>query len=219
MTIQGRSLALDWKAGRFKDTALVAPISVALRALYRVAKIRKALAPWMLLVDAGIISVWEAAQFHLKRKKARWIGTGLRQLIREIPNATNHPINLIGHSLGTEIIVSTLMKEDWSANHVHDCVFLGGTASANRMGEELFSQIDGCVYNGYSKDDMILKAALGAGRCVGKRELTIEGQERIVNVDCSSFLPKTPPAVIAHHTAYWSEIDEILPLVWQTMPR
>jgi hypothetical protein len=207
--------ALDWKAGRWKHSVAGGFFYLAGKTAYRIKLARAILAPSTIPVEFAILTAAQAGHFRAMLSRTRKVGRDLLRHVAAIPDAKSRPINLIGHSLGAMVIHTTLLRQNWKRYDLNDCVFLGGAAPFRVGWLDCLKQHRGRIYNGYSAKDMVLMVAPMVSRCIGRRELMVEGQQdRVVNVDCSQFLSQSKLKPIDHHTDYWSKIDKVLPMIW-----
>lgn len=200
--VAGESYLLDWVAGRWRDSATLA----GMRAAYRAARIRYALNPMSLLLDAGVIRAAEAAQFKRMERRAENIGRELPGMLRSI--AAGRPINLIGHSLGARVIHYALGKGDLTGLWIEDAVLLVGAADLNADNwTTCVERLGGTLYNAYSRSDRILKITPDLRRRVGCHPLPqvlVEGKSRIVNYNSTGI----------GHVQHWTKLPELLPKIW-----
>ena len=195
----GENYLVSWAAGRWRDSATVA----GLRAAYRVARFRTLLAPWMVLVDAGVIGLAEAAQFKYMERQAEQVGRQLAPLLAEV--ARDGPINLIGHSLGARVIHTLLAEGDLSELAIEDCVLLAGAADATADNwPECVARIQGVLHNAYSPKDRVLRITPDLRRRVGYGPLKIEAGDKVINHRLEG----------VSHVDYWSRLGRLLPLIW-----
>lgn len=200
--VGGESYLLDWTAGRWRDAAAV----TAVRAAYKARKIRYALSPVSLLLDAGLIGVHEAAQFKWMERRAERVGLELPDLLRE--KAAGRPINLIGHSLGARVVHRMLAEADLSRLWFDDAVLLAGAADLETEDwPDCVARLGGRLYNVYSRDDRILQITPDLRRRVGRHPLPqvlVDGEPRVVNHRLSK----------VGHVQHWTRLPELLPRVW-----
>ncbi|MFP6611391.1 MAG: DUF726 domain-containing protein [Pirellulales bacterium] len=202
--LRGRVYLLHWKSGKWSTTRGV----LAARTAYRAARVSKIFNPWMLALDVGLVTASEIAQFKMSERRSERLGKNLKRHLSRIPDAKSRPINLIGHSLGARVIHAALAVGGWSDYNINDCVFLGGAAdSAADNWPACLAQIDGRLYNGYSKYDTVLTMTPDLRKRVGSRAMSrvvIDGENKIVNKNCGRM----------SHTDYWQRLAFILPKVW-----
>lgn len=202
--VTGDSYLLNWSAGRWRESATFAGV----RAAYRVAQFRKVISPWMILVDAGVVSIAEVAQFKLMERRAEGVGRHLPAMIAKV--AKGRAVNLIGHSLGARVIHFAL-SGGVSEVAIDDCVLLGGAADLLAADwPDCVAKIRGQLFNAYSPRDRILKITPDLRRRVGGRPMepvVIDGVQKVVNYHCNR----------AGHVEYWTRIAEWLPRVWPRM--
>ncbi|QDT70070.1 hypothetical protein MalM25_30150 [Planctomycetes bacterium MalM25] len=198
----GESYLLDWTAGRWRDAAAV----TAVRAAYKARKVRYALSPLSLLLDAGLIGAHEAAQFKWMEGRSERVGLELPDLLREV--ATGRPINLIGHSLGARVVHRLLAEGDLSRLWFNDAVLLAGAADLNAEDwPDCVARLGGRLYNVYSRDDRILQITPDLRRRVGRHPLPqvmVDGEERVVNHRLKG----------VGHVQHWTRLPELLSEVW-----
>lgn len=200
---RGRVYLLYWKSGTWKLQGWIQAGRVAYRA-FRSGK--KMLGLLSLLGDGVILGAAEMAAFKLYERRAEELGRSLKQYISRIPKAKRDKlaINLIGHSLGARVIHYALATNDWSDYNLNDCVFLGGAADAeDEDWQDCLVQINGRIYNVYSKADRILKWTPDRRRRVGRHPIQSDSP-RIVNREYAKL----------GHLDYWPRLKEILPEVW-----
>lgn len=205
LNVPGRNYLLQWSSGNWNRTAIVA----GLRASYRVARIRHLLCPWMLLVDAGVMSIAEVAQFKWMEKRSELVGSELLEIVQAVERSESARVNLIGHSLGARIIHFGLRFNDWSDVRIGDCVLLGGAADSGvEAWNACLAKIEGRMFNGFSASDRILGITPDLRGRVGARpmpQIVVDGVPKVVNHHC----------VGVRHVDYWSKLDTVLPYVWQ----
>ena len=204
LAIPGHNYLLQWSSGKWRDSALAG----ALTASYRVARFRHLLAPWMVLVDAGVLTISEVAQFKWMEQRARFVGRDLESLVDSIDGARGRPINLIGHSLGARVIHHALAAGSWRDHTLQDGVMLGGAADLDSPDWlDCVAKLHGQLFNGHSKKDRILAIAPDFRRRVGSAPLPfveIGGKAKVVNHHCQGI----------RHVEYWTRLERVLPVVW-----
>ncbi|MEM9187058.1 MAG: DUF726 domain-containing protein [Planctomycetota bacterium] len=211
----GENYLLDWDSGGWRRSFRANAATLAgLRAAYRVARLRHVLAPWMILVDAGVVSLAEVAQFKFMERRAERVGAELGPLVQAV--ADGRPVNLIGHSLGARVIHHALRRcssgvpsdGPTAGAAIEDCVLLAGAADLGAADwRDCLRSISGRLYNAYSPRDRILRITPDLRRRVGggpMPQVVINDAERVVNHRCEE----------VGHTTYWTEIDRLLPRVW-----
>lgn len=200
--VAGESYLVRWTAGRWTDSAAVA----GLRAVYKASRWRYALAPASLLVDAGVVGVYEATQFKLIERRAEGVGRSLPARLAEI--AAGRPVNFIGHSLGARAVHYALASAADADLVVRDVVLLAGAADLHAPNwAACLRQLHGRLYNVYSPRDPVLKLTPDLRRRVGSRPLrpvVAEGRDRVVDV--------AAPRV--GHVEHWTRLAELLPGYW-----
>ncbi len=88
------------------------------------------------------------------KDKAKNVGVSTLKLISKIENSMEYPINLIGYSLGTVVIQYALYWNFWRAYNLNNVILLGGVASnENNYWEVCLREVNGKIYNVYSKED------------------------------------------------------------------
>lgn len=200
--VVGENYLLRWRSGRWADSATVA----GLRAAYKATRIRYALSPWSLLMDAGIVGATEAAQFKRMERRAEQVGKALPEQLA--PIARGRPVNLIGHSLGARVVHYALGHGDLSRVTVSDVVLLAGAADLNAANwHECVARIEGRLVNAYSRSDKVLKITPDLRKRVGMRPMPnrdLNGVSRVENHHCKG----------VGHVQFWTRLPELLPTVW-----
>lgn len=200
--VVGDNYLLRWRSGRWADSATAA----GLRAAYRVGRVRYALSPWSLLVDAGVIGAHEALQFKRTERRAELVGQRMPPLLADV--AQGRPVNLVGHSLGARVVHHALGRGDLSGVTVGDVVLLAGAADLESPDwPECAKRVSGHIINVYSRKDRVLRITPDMRRRVGLRPLPsirVNGEEKVVNHLCEGY----------GHVQYWTRLPELLPSVW-----
>lgn len=205
--LPGRSFLLNWASGSWRQAFRDAGVTLAgLRTAYRVARLRHALAPWMLLVDAGAVGLAEVAAYRAMERRAGRIGPTIAPLLRD--SAGGRVVNLIGHSLGARVVHQLLAGGDLSGFTIGDVVMLAGAAD---LGSDdwpaCLHRIDGQLFNGYNPSDRVLRLTPDLRRRVGQAPF-----EAPASSDATNIVNRRLDGV--SHVDFWTKIDRVLPRVW-----
>ena len=139
-----------------------------------------------------------AAHFLRIRSRAEIMG---KQLIAqlEIYLKDHHPkidkINLIGHSLGSRLIVSSLRSSRCHQLSINDVLLMGAAVKVDSDEAQIMCDIiKGRLINAYSKSDKVLLMNMGESS-LGRNQI-----EYFENVEMCGF----------GHTDYWKKLPEVL---------
>lgn len=156
-------------------------------------------APLHWAVRLGSLVVDRREHFLRIREKAENIGTGLLtelgEYLETIPSSID-TINLIGHSLGGRLVVSSLINRAGELPlKINNVLLMAAAVEVGAKESEKMKQIiRGSLFNAYSKKDLILPLNFGE-KSVGKNTF-----ELFDNVEMSGF----------GHTDYWPKLDDVL---------
>lgn len=203
----GENYLLQWGAGGWGHSVRSTASTLAgLRAAYRVARVKNLFAPWMLLVDAGVIGLSEVAQFKKMERRAEQVGRELPALLAI--QAAGRPVNLIGHSLGARVVHHALALEATPGLHIEDVVLLAGAADMHSDSwPKCLKQLNGRIYNAFAPRDPILRITPDLRRRIGGGPMpafVVNGEDKVVNEACKG----------VGHTTFWSKLGKMLPEVW-----
>jgi hypothetical protein len=148
---------------------------------------------------------FQIGDFRYFESRAQVYGKEFKRHIAHIKGVFKYPINFIAHSLGTMIVFNALTHNDWEKYHINDVIFLGGTVDVNSdKWEQLLTNIEGYLYNGYSKKDKILLLVPDLKKRIGRNRIEYKSQQ-LVNRCYPSF----------KHEDYLLRLDYILPNLWK----
>lgn len=143
---------------------------------------------------------------HYRGKKgmARAIGDQFADIIDNIPDVSDHPVNLVGHSLGALALFTALTASEELNTHfdINDVVFMGGVVEsleAEAKMSFLLDQIQGRLYNVYSESDFVLRGPSIFASQIGRNPIKHKSAQ-IANWNCQG----------TGHTDYWKKLDEIM---------
>lgn len=146
----------------------------------------------------------EIASFSYFERQSEKLGRKLKLYLDSIPGIKTMPVNLIGHSFGARVIHFGLSHEDLHGYLVKDVIMLGGAADLNSdTWERCLTQMDGTLYNAYSKRDLALQFTPDLRKRVGRHPLQLDS-DRVVNRHYRSF----------GHTDYWPKLGYLLGRLW-----
>jgi len=99
--------------------------------------------------------------FLSESKDAINLGSNILRRISKVHYSRKYPINLIGFSLGTEIIKQALLKNCWERYNINNVILLGGAAGNDYNDWQVCKDvIRGKIFNVYSKEDDLLRLVL-----------------------------------------------------------
>lgn len=129
-------------------------------------------------VSIGIISF--VIDYLSMKYRAQNIGTNILRNIRRMKFSKTYPINLIGFSLGTLAIQYSLMYSYWGDLKLKNVILLGGAAdNKSDIWKDCLDNIQGKIYNVYSKDDDILRLEIFA-TTIGRNPIKCKNK-KIIN--------------------------------------
>lgn len=211
----GSTYSVHWAAGRWAEAG--ASVGVMARSVQLGVPAFKAgrmlAGVGSLAGGAGGVLVMGAGQFRHRYWCAARDGRRLPELLKTVPGIGTRPLNLLGHSLGTVVIRSTLETIDDNDFRINNVMLMGGVAG--RIGwDKLAERFTGRLVNLYSPRDAVLSVAPILERLVGNG-IVESGQlgssnDRVVNHNVCHQLPN-PFYAIAHHSGYWKRFAEYLP--------
>ena len=144
----------------------------------------------------GSIS-YELAKFKLYEYLAIDLGNNLKEyLTKKIPNCSKIPMNMIGHSMGGLIIMTSLETENWRGFKLKDCVLFGSASILKPIPSQCFINIKGKIYNFYSKEDILLALPPEFRRRAGRHPYP--KHKKVIN-----------RAFSYTHTEYWSRLPDL----------
>ncbi|QQE10634.1 DUF726 domain-containing protein [Planctomycetota bacterium] len=192
-----------WKSGTWTPTRAV----LFYRLTRKMTKLRR-LNPVAVAAELAAIAAFEVAQFKYKEYKTKRQGRKFIDHISRVPGARARRINLIGHSLGARVIYHALTQREWVDYRINDCVFLGGAADVEGEWDACVENMEGNIYNGYSKSDWVLPLTPDLRDRVGRKQMEVikrSGKTRVFNKRLHG----------VGHTDYWPCLMDILPRVWK----
>ena len=139
------------------------------------------------------------------------VGNGLANLIIDSNLAGNCTFNLVGFSLGTQVVHSCLQQLN-RKNKLHlinDVLLMGGVVDVKLVNVLDLHKVKGTFYNLFIDKDSVLKYVLKIPKFgispVGIQEIRNDIYAKIVNVDMSLH--------IDGHNSYFQKLDLILSLI------
>lgn len=200
----GKVYLLFWKSGGWKMPVLSQTVFSLGRAAWRLLRRGRIFSPAALLADAVMFAAGEAASFTYYERRSEKLGRKLKSHLNTIPGIKTMPINLIGHSFGARVIHFALLHTDLSQYRIKDVLFLGGAADVDNDGwQGCLDQIEGKIFNAYSKKDLALQITPDLRKRVGRHPLPLK-TSRIVNRHYQSF----------RHNDYWPKLGYLLNHLW-----
>ena len=201
--LSGDVYLLNWRAGSWQQPAWVQAAASLSHTAYRVYRWKRWVSPLALAGDAALYTLNQAAHFKFFEQRTKRIAQDLKALIAPLPNLQERRIHLIGHSLGARIICHALSQEHWHDFRLHDCLLLAGAADLHHIDwAHCLAQINGQLYNAYSKRDMILNLTPDLKQKIGHHPLPLESA-RIINRRYSY-----------GHNDFLTKLDQFLPELW-----
>jgi len=154
-----------------------------------------------LAVGAAVALVDRITHFYLIRSRAERMGELLPKQLNDYLYR-NHPsidtINLIGHSLGGRLVISTLKNLANKSEHslsINDVLLMAAAVEVKPTeAQRMRSFVKGRLINAYSKEDRILHMNLDE-RSLGRNEV-----EHFDNIRIPNF----------GHSDYWTDLPEVL---------
>lgn len=200
----GKVYLLFWKSGDWKLPVLSQTVLTLGRVAWRLFRRGRIFSPVSLLANAAMFAAGEIASFSYFERQSEKLGRQLKSYLDSIPGIKSMPLNLIGHSFGARVIHFGLGHEDLRGYRIKDVILLGGAADVHSdTWERCLAQIDGTLYNAYSKKDLALQLTPDLRKRVGRHPLPLDS-DRVVNRHYPSF----------GHTDYWPRLGYILDRLW-----
>ena len=192
----GKVYLLCWRSGDWRRPSFAPFIKTA----YRLARLRKLTGPVGLATDVGIFAGAHIINYKLYERRAEQMGSVLPDLIASIPGSAHCPIDLIGHSLGARMIHHLLLNLKNTPLQIRDVLLLAGAADTSPMDWHLaLNKISGCIFNAYSKYDLVLHATPDMRKRVGLTPI-LPDHPRVVNLECPNYL----------HSDYWKHLKPVM---------
>lgn len=154
-----------------------------------------------LFAATALTVIERGVHFYQSRSRSDELGV---QLIGAIKNYTSRhcplvkKINLIGHSLGSRLIISCL--KGYKANFdtglvINDVLLMGGAVELSSIeAKELAEKVEGLIVNAYSKDDYTLILNFDE-TCIGRHEV-----DSFNNICMDGF----------GHMDYWPKLKKVI---------
>lgn len=168
------------------------------------------------IAGLGALTVSRAMHFRSMRSQAEVVGKTLlaeldAYLVHRLPYVER--VNLIGHSLGGRVIVTTLRElikqRDYDNLKIDNVILMGAAVDVTTMEAEAFvRRIEGDVYNAYSRNDDVLKLNVDENS-IGRRDV-----KGLVSVEMFHDSGKG-----FGHLDYWPNLGKVLKNsgAWQNM--
>jgi energy-coupling factor transporter ATP-binding protein EcfA2 len=152
-------------------------------------------------IGAAVAAVDRGSHFWKIRSRAEEMGESLLDQLSDYLRAHHlgiNTVNLIGHSLGGRLVISSLRRLVTVRSHalaVNDVLLMAAAASVEPAeAHQIRSVLKGRLINAYSKSDWTL--LMNAGEvCLGRNEV-----EHFENIQIAGF----------GHSDYWKQLPEVL---------
>lgn len=152
-------------------------------------------------IGAAVAAVDRGSHFWKIRSRAEEMGESLLDQLSEYLRDHHlgiNTVNLIGHSLGGRLVISSLKKLVAAQSHslaVNDVLLMAAAATVEPSeAHQMRSVLKGRLINAYSKSDWTL--LMNAGEvCLGRNEV-----EHFENIQIAGF----------GHSDYWKQLPEVL---------
>ena len=191
----GRVYLLCWRSGDWRRPSFAPFIKTA----YRVARLRKWTGPVGLATDVGLFAGAHIINYKLYERRAEQLGRLLPDILSDIPETHNRPIDLIGHSLGARMIHHALLSLSHHPLFIRDAYLLAGAAETTPLDWHLaLNNMSGCIFNAYSKHDLVLHVTPDTRKRVGLTPI-LPHHPRVINLEFPDFL----------HSDYWKNLTRI----------
>ncbi|CAD8181545.1 unnamed protein product [Paramecium octaurelia] len=143
-------------------------------------------------------------QFIQANQEAIMIGRCLAHFLDGGNLFGNRQINIICHSLGTQILLDCVHELDRFSQKkcINDIVLFGGVADVNELAKRRWNSVSGSIHNMYIKDDTILQYLYRVNylfkKPCGYKPVKF-AYKKIYNYDLSE--------MIDGHSGYWEKLD------------
>ncbi|CAD8085322.1 unnamed protein product [Paramecium primaurelia] len=166
----------------------------------------KQISEWFTNKQNEIYDQIENNQFIETTKEATIVGKCLAHYLDEGHLFGNRQINILCHSLGTEILLQCIHELDRFSQKklINDIILFGGVADIYELSKRKWNSVSGSVHNMYTNNDDVLKYLFKLN-CNFKHPCGLNPvnflYKKIYNYDVSD--------IVGGHSGYWEKLDII----------